>query len=50
MSIVSWLKSWLERRRLDDEDFQEEIRAHLAIAPTSEWPTVPIPRARSWRH
>jgi len=21
MSIVSWLKSWLERRRLDDEDF-----------------------------
>src|SRR6266850_7569957 len=32
MSIVSWLKSWLERRRLDDEDFQEEIRAHLAIA------------------
>src|SRR5712671_3296425 len=32
MSIVSWLKSWLERRRLDDEDFQEQIRAHLAIA------------------
>src|ERR1700716_3566472 len=28
MSIVSWLK----RRRLDDEDFQEEIRAHLTIA------------------
>jgi predicted permease len=30
MSIVSWLK----RRRLDldDEDFQDEIRAHLAIA------------------
>ena len=30
MSILSWLK----RRRLDldDEDFQEEIRAHLAIA------------------
>ena len=28
MSIVSWLKG----RRLDDEDFQEEIRAHLQIA------------------
>jgi hypothetical protein len=30
MSLISWLK----RRRLDldDEDFQEEIRAHLAIA------------------
>jgi hypothetical protein len=31
MSIVAWLKG-LKRRRLDDEDFQEEIRAHLAIA------------------
>jgi predicted permease len=31
MSIVAWLKR-LTRRRLDDEDFQEEIRAHLAIA------------------
>src|SRR6266498_2856302 len=31
MSIVGWLKG-LKRRRLDDEDFQEEIRAHLAIA------------------
>jgi predicted permease len=28
MSILSWLR----RRRLDDEDFQDEIRAHLAIA------------------
>jgi predicted permease len=28
MSILSWLK----RRRLDDRDFGEEIRAHLAIA------------------
>ena len=28
MSILSWLK----RRRLDDQDFEEEIRAHLAIA------------------
>src|SRR2546423_4741435 len=28
MSILSWLK----RRRLDDEDFQDEIRAHLEIA------------------
>src|SRR5689334_5472379 len=24
--------SWLERRRLDDDDFRDEIRAHLAIA------------------
>jgi putative ABC transport system permease protein len=31
MSIVAWLKR-LRRRRLDEEDFQEEIRAHLAIA------------------
>ena len=31
MSIVAWLKR-LTRRRLDDDDFQEEIRAHLAIA------------------
>jgi predicted permease len=31
MSIVAWLKR-LKRRRLDEEDFQEEIRAHLAIA------------------
>src|SRR5881628_981648 len=28
MSIWAWLK----RRRLDEEDFQDEIRAHLAIA------------------
>ena len=31
MSIAAWLKR-LTRRRLDDDDFQEEIRAHLAIA------------------
>src|SRR6476660_2711898 len=28
MGIVSWLR----RRRLDDDDFEEEIRSHLAIA------------------
>jgi macrolide transport system ATP-binding/permease protein len=27
-----WITSWLKRRRLDDDDFQEEIRAHLKIA------------------
>src|SRR4051794_25173764 len=27
-----WISSWLKRRRLDDEDFREEISAHLAIA------------------
>ena len=32
MSIMSWLKSLTARRRLDDDDFEEEIRAHLAIA------------------
>jgi predicted permease len=26
------LRSWLKRRRLDDDDFQQEIRAHLALA------------------
>ena len=31
MSILAWLKR-LKQRRLDDEDFEEEIRAHLAIA------------------
>ena len=31
MSIVAWLKR-LTRRRLDDDDFEAEIRAHLAIA------------------
>ena len=31
MSIMAWLKG-LTRRRLDDDDLQEEIRAHLAIA------------------
>jgi predicted permease len=31
MSIASWLKRW-RRRRLDEDDFQDEIRAHLAIA------------------
>jgi predicted permease len=31
MSIASWLKR-ITRRRLDDDDFAEEIRAHLAIA------------------
>src|SRR6476619_6524364 len=31
MSILAWLKG-LMRRRLDDEDFQDEIRAHLSIA------------------
>jgi predicted permease len=27
-----WIPSWLKRRRLDEEDFKDEIRAHLAIA------------------
>jgi predicted permease len=31
MSIVSWLKRW-RRGQLDEDDFQDEIRAHLAIA------------------
>ena len=31
MSIVAWIKG-LTRRRLDDQDLQDEIRAHLAIA------------------
>ncbi len=31
MSILIWLKR-LKQRRLDDEDFEEEVRAHLAIA------------------
>jgi predicted permease len=31
MSIVAWFKRF-KRRRLDEEDLQEEIRAHLAIA------------------
>jgi hypothetical protein len=31
MSILAWLKG-LKQRRLDDEDFEEEVRAHLAIA------------------
>src|SRR3954462_13921970 len=26
------LRSWLRRRRLDQDDFEDEIRAHLAIA------------------
>ena len=26
------IKSWLKRRRLDEDDFDEELRAHLAIA------------------
>jgi len=29
MMSILW---WLTRRRLDDEDFQDEIRAHLDIA------------------
>jgi len=33
MSIVAWLKGLKGRRLdLDEEDFQDEIRAHLAIA------------------
>jgi hypothetical protein len=31
MSILTWLKG-LKQRRLDDEDFEEEVRAHLKIA------------------
>jgi hypothetical protein len=30
VSILTWVKA--EARRPDDEDFQEEMRAHLAIA------------------
>ncbi len=30
MTMPIW--SWLKRRRLDEQDFDEEIRAHLAIA------------------
>ena len=36
MSILIWLKR-LKQRRLDDEDFEEEVRAHLlegARSPT----------------
>ncbi len=32
MSFLSWLKSWRKPRRLDENDLDEEIRAHLAIA------------------
>jgi putative ABC transport system permease protein len=31
MSILAWLRR-LKRRRPDDDDLQEEIRAHLTIA------------------
>src|SRR5438552_19037931 len=31
MSIAAWLNR-LKRRRLDDEDFKEEISAHLTLA------------------
>jgi macrolide transport system ATP-binding/permease protein len=31
-SVWSGLFGWLKHRRLDDEDFQDEIRSHLAIA------------------
>ena len=44
------LFGWLKRRRLDDDDFQDEIRAHLAIAADENAsPTAPIHRARSSR-
>ena len=48
MSIVAWLKR-LTRRRLDDEDFKQEIRAHLAIAHRSGWPMAPIGRPHTMR-
>src|SRR5437762_13715480 len=31
MSLTSWLKR-RRQRRLDEQDFQDEIRAHLALA------------------
>ena len=46
MSILSWLKR-LQRRRLDDEDFQDEIRAHLAIAADERMADGADPRRRA---
>jgi hypothetical protein len=31
MSFIAWLKG-LQRKRLDEDDFDAEIQAHLAIA------------------
>jgi predicted permease len=44
MSIVAWLKRFT-RRRLDDEDFREEIRAHLAIAAAERMSDGADPRS-----
>ena len=45
MSLVTWLKRL--RRRLDDADFEDEIRAHLAIATAERMADGPIDRPRT---
>ena len=40
-----WIPSWLRRRRLDEEDFQDEIRAHLAIAAREKMSDGTDPRS-----
>ena len=46
MSIMAWLKG-LTRRRLDDDDFQDEIRAHLAIAADERMADGADPKTRA---
>ena len=46
MLISAWLKG-LRRKRLDENDFDDEIRAHLAIAADEKQSDGADPRARS---
>src|ERR1700682_5144782 len=39
------IRSWWKRRRLDDKDFEEEIRAHLAIAADDKMADGADPRS-----
>jgi len=48
MSIVAWLKR-LKRQRLDDEDFQEEICAHLVLAAIGTYGLGPTSRNQPGR-
>ena len=46
MSILAWLKR-LRGGDLDEEDFQDEIRAHLAIAADEKMADGADPRRRA---
>ena len=50
MRLWSRTIQWLNRRRLDEGDFQDEVRAHLQSRRTNGSPPAPIANGRASIH